>query len=63
MSEFKGKNAYEIRTDILGLAKDITFGAFYSKYETDKAVASPTAEDVVAAARVLYEFVNQNTSK
>lgn len=65
MSEQRSKNAYEIRSDILGLARGIVFDAYYAKKDAaaSNRAEVPTVEDVVLAANKLYEFVNQNTSK
>lgn len=70
-----GKNAYEIRADLLTLAKEALFDE-YSFKQTQWAatvdrdsdgvalsafgVQPPTVKDIVTAANQLYAFVNQN---
>ena len=65
------KNAYELRTDILGMAKDwVQFeyeiksrnGAYTASLKNGEFVATgplvPTIQDVIKAATSFYEFVS-----
>lgn len=72
------KNGYEIRSDILSLAKDMVAQDFHYKYlgwevtakkEGDQVVSTvdmpqyPGIEKVLETAEKLYGFVNQGTRK
>jgi len=68
------KNGYEIRTELLGMAKDIVWSDYHAKWgqfevstskEEDVVTTSvafpnvPGVEQVLETAEKLYDFVNQ----
>ena len=73
------KNGYEIRTDILGMAKDIVMQDYQVKFAGWQMTASkdskgqiiteikmpefPGMDKILEAAEKMYGFVNQSTSK
>jgi len=66
------KNGYEIRTEILAMAKDYLHQDYQARFEEwnnsqkNSGLAAPlfpTTEDVIKTAQVFYGFVNANNSK
>jgi len=65
------KNGYELRTEILAIAKDSVWNAYYAEQniwtETNKDCPArshstppkiPTSQDILDAAHMLYKFVD-----
>ena len=66
------KNGYEIRAEILAMAKDYLQQNFQAKFaewnnsQKNVGVAAPSfpsTEDVIKTAQIFYGFVNANNSK
>lgn len=66
------KNGYEIRTEILSMAKEYLYQDYQAKFEewnTNQkniglaAPKFPTSEDIIKTAHIFYGFVNANNSK
>lgn len=65
-SKQPGKNAYEIRSDVLALASSTVWSQYYARVEQskippkDQAPTEPTTADVIECAEEFYQFVSGN---
>lgn len=54
------KTPFEIRLELLKMAKEMLEQEFFAKHEHDKTLAFPTDAEVIAKAKALNDFVSKS---